>query len=382
MSEDIMTPRERFLKIARFQLPNAIYLSPYTDNPWRKTVERWVAEGAPPEILTDNVARYRYFGLDRIGMVQVEVNLLLTDTKGTAIPPVRPRFEPKVLEEDERSRVCINEGGIMIREFKDDPQKMPLWLDHPVKNRQDWEEYKKRLDPHHPERWLVKDWDAYAERLSKRDYPLGLDVGSFFGLLREFVGAENLLLLFYDDPQFVEDMMAQMEYLGYEVAQRVLRDVEVDFAFFWEDMAYKGGSMISPQMFREFMMPHYKKITGFLRSKGVDIIMVDSDGDINEIIPLWIESGVNGMWPLEVQAGVDAVEIRKKFGKECILWGNLDKRAMAEGTEAIKEEIDKKVPFLIAEGGYFPGPDHLIPPDVSLQNYMFYLEYLRSFDQS
>ena len=103
-------------------------------------------------------------------------------------------------------------------------------------------------------------------------------------------------------------------------------------------------------------MPYYKKITGFLRSKGVDIIMVDSDGDINEIIPLWIESGVNGMWPLEVQAGVDAVEIRKKFGKECILWGNIDKRAMAEGPEAIKEEIDKKVPFLIAEGGISPAP--------------------------
>jgi len=379
-----MTSRERFLKIARFQLPNAIYLSPYTQGVWHKTLERWVAEGAPQEILTDNVARYRYFELDRIGMVRVEASLIALGPKGGApfIPPVRPRFESRVLEEDERSRVRINEAGVTIREFKDDPERMPLWLDYPVKNRKDWDEYKKRLDPHHPERWLVKDWDSYADRLSKRDYPLGLDVGSFFGLLREVVGAEKLLLLFYDDPQFVEDMMVHMEYFSIQIVERVLKDIQVDFAFFWEDMAWKGGSMISPEMFREFMMPHYKRVTSLLRSQGVDIIMVDSDGDINELIPLWIESGVNGMWPLEVQAGVDAVEIRKKFGKECILWGNIDKKALAQGKEAIKEEIDKKVPFLISEGGYFPGPDHFIPEDVSLENFQFYLEYLRSLDQS
>jgi uroporphyrinogen decarboxylase len=377
-----MTPRERFLKIAHFQLPNAIYLSPYTQSVWYKTIKRWVAEGAPQEILTDNVARYNYFGLDRISMVRVEVNLQRMEPIGCTIPPVRPHFETRVLEEDDRYRVRINEGGITIREFKDDPEKMPMWLDYPVKNRRDWDEYKKRLDPHDPERWLVKDWDSYSERLSKRDYPLGLDVGSFFGLLREFVGAEKLLLMFYDDPQFVEDMMAHMEYFSIQIVERVLQDIQVDFAFFWEDMAWKGGSMISPQMFREYMMPHYKEVTSLLHSNGVDIIMVDSDGDINELIPLWIESGVNGMWPLEVQAGVNAVDIRKKFGKQCVLWGNIDKKALAQGKEAIKEEIDKKVPFLISQGGYFPGPDHLIPEDVSLENFHFYLEYLRSFDQS
>jgi uroporphyrinogen-III decarboxylase len=88
------------------------------------------------------------------------------------------------------------------------------------------------------------------------------------------------------------------------------------------------------------------------------------------------------MWPLEVQAGMDAVELRNKLGKKCILSGNIDKRALAQGKEAIKEEIDKKVPFLLSQGGYFPGPDHFVPEDVSLENFQFYLEYLRSFDRS
>ena len=116
-----MTPRERFLKICRFELPNAIYLTPYTQKPWHKAIEHWVAEGAPPEILTDNVARYRYFGLDRIAWVPVEVSYQPLGPSGGPpfIPPVRPRFESRVLEEDEKSRVRINEGGLTIREYKD-----------------------------------------------------------------------------------------------------------------------------------------------------------------------------------------------------------------------------------------------------------------------
>lgn len=376
-----MNARERFLKICRFQLPNAIYLPPYTHVAWHQTLERWVEEGAPPEILSNDVARYRYFGLDRLGMLHIEVNVQAIGPKGPPfIAPVRPRFESRMLEEDARSRVRLNEAGVTIREFKDNPEKMPLWLDYPVKTRQDWDEYKKRLDPHHPERW-PRDWNPLVEKLSKRDYPVGMEVGSFFGLLREFVGAERLLYMFYDNPQFVEEMMSHMEHFSTEIINRAFKDIIPDFAFFWEDMAWKGGSMISPQMFREFMMPHYKRVTGLLRSRGVDIIMVDSDGDINELIPLWIESGVSGMWPLEAQAGMNAVEVRKRHGKGCILWGNIDKKAMAKGKEAIKEEIDSKVPFLISQGGYLPGPDHFIPPDVSLESFKFYLECLRSFEK-
>jgi len=374
-----MTGRERFLKIARFELPNTFFLSTYNHAMWHKTLERWVEEGAPKEILSSTKARLGYFGFERIGMVHVEASFLTLGKTGGPpfIPPVRPRFELKVLEEDERTRVIIDEGGRKLRQYKDDPQRMPAWLDAPVKNRGDWDEYKKRLDPHHPERWLEPDWGAYAENLSQRDYPLGVDVGSFYGLLREWTGAERLMYLFYDDPELVCDMMAHMEYFSTEIIQRVLKDIQVDFAVFWEDIAWKGGPLISPKMFREFMMPHYKKVTELLHRKGVDIIFVDSDGDISELIPLWVESGVNGMYPLEVAAGMDAVKLRKQYGKQCILWGNIDKRALAKGKEAIKEELDRKTPFLLSQGGYFPGIDHFIPEDVSLENFQFYLDYLR-----
>jgi len=376
-----MTGRERFLKIARFEQPNDVYLSPFCHAVWQETLARWVAEGAPEAILHSNVPRYNYFGLERLGMVHAEASLLSNMPIGggpPGFPPVRPRFERKVVEEDERTRVIIDEGGVTLREFKDDFQSMPQWLDAPVKNRKDWQEYKKRLEPHTPERWLAEDWDAYAERLRERDYPLGADIGSFYGLIRTWVGTERFMYMFYDDPQLVHDMMEHMEYFYMEIAKKVLEKIELDFVIIFEDMAWKGGSFLSPKMFREFMLPHYKNLCGLLRSKGVDIIFVDSDGDISELIPLWLEGGVNGVFPLEVAAGMDAVQLRKKYGKELILWGNIDKRALIKGKDAIKEELDKKVPFLISQGGYFPGIDHLVPPDISLENFNFYIEYIRS----
>ena len=125
------------------------------------------------------------------------------------------------------------------------------------------------------------------------------------------------------------------------------------------------------------MMPRYKKMTDLLHSNGVDIIYMDSDGNLNELIPLWLEVGINYVWPLEVAAHNDAVGLRKKYGKNLILGGNIDKRALAKGKEAIREEVMSKVPFLLEQGGYFPTVDHNVPPDVTFENYCYYINTLR-----
>ena len=158
--------------------------------------------------------------------------------------------------------------------------------------------------------------------------------------------------------------------------KKVVRDVDLDFAYFWEDMAYKNGSLISPQMFREYLIPRYRSITQLLRDNGINIILVDSDGDTRQLIPLWIESGINGQYPLEATANMDAVRLREEY-PNFILIGNVDKRALAKNKEAIEEELSKKIPYLLSRGGYFPAIDHFVPPDVSFKNYMYYLECLR-----
>jgi uroporphyrinogen decarboxylase len=183
--------------------------------------------------------------------------------------------------------------------------------------------------------------------------------------------------MFYDDPGLIEDMMEHMLYFETEIIKRVIKDIKVDEADFWEDMSYKAGPFISPAMVRKFIMPRYKKITELLRSNGTDIIYVDSDGNIEQLIPLWLESGINYVWPLEQTAGNDPLAYRKKYGKDLILGGAIDKRALIKGKEAIKAEVMSKVPFLLKDGGYFPTVDHVVPPDVTFENYCYYINLLR-----
>ncbi|MDD4859109.1 MAG: uroporphyrinogen decarboxylase family protein [Dehalococcoidales bacterium] len=378
-------PRDRFLEIARFQRPNDLCLmTPVFNDFWAGTLETWVKQGAPEQILNGRF-RQEYLQMFHIRSL-AEVRTGFYPDSSYAIggrdvylnwtTPIVPRYEPKVLSEDERTVTLTNYGGQTARIFKDNPTKMPMFIDYPVKDRATWKEFQKRLDPDAADRFPA-DWQGYVQRMNSRPEPTMLFTGSFFGFLREWVGVEKLLYMFYDDPALIEEMMEQMCYLETECIKRILPDLRVDFVYFWEDMAFKTGPLISPAMFRKFMLPRYKRVTDLLRSRGVDVIFVDSDGNVESLIPLWIESGVNAIWPLECAAGMDAVAVRKKYGKDLILSGNIDKRALMQGKEAIRTEVMSKLPFLLKDGGYFPSLDHLVPPDVPWENFLCWLDTMR-----
>jgi uroporphyrinogen-III decarboxylase len=125
------------------------------------------------------------------------------------------------------------------------------------------------------------------------------------------------------------------------------------------------------------MLPSYKRLTGFLRKNGVDVIMIDTDGNPTALIPLLLEAGVNGLYPLEVTAGMDARVLRKEYGSDLLLVGNLDKRVLLKSREEIKREVESKVPLLAESSGYIPSLDHTVPPDVPYENYIYYLEVLK-----
>lgn len=374
--------KERFKAIARFERPGELSLPTFFNNFWRETLIDWVDKGAPEQLL-DSAYLGQYFGFDHVRRMREIVSGLgnaryeVGEVEAyMATPPIVPLFKPKVLDEDEHTLTIINQAGQTVRVFKNDPQKMPMYLDHPAKDWETWKEYKKRLDPNTPERWPA-DWDWYVDKMNNRDIPVCLDVGGFYGFLREWVGTERILYMFYDDPKLIEDMMDTVLNLELEVVRRTLKDIKVDFALFWEDMCFKTGPLISPDMFRRFMMPRYRQITDLLHRNGVDIIFVDSDGNCDKLIPLWLECGINGFWPLEVAAGNDAVALKKEYGNDIILAGNMDKRALIKGKEAIKEEVMSKLPFLLGKGGFFPSIDHLVPPDVPLENYQYWINTMR-----
>jgi uroporphyrinogen decarboxylase len=203
----------------------------------------------------------------------------------------------------------------------------------------------------------------------------------FFGFGRQLMGLENWLLAFYKAPDMVKDMEEFWVDFLIETARNVIETLrsDIDCVTIWEDMAYKNGPLLSLKYFREFILPSYKKLTAFLRKNNIDVILVDTDGDARLLIPLLLEGGVNGIYPLEVQAGMDAVALRKEYGKRLLLIGNIDKRAIAKGKDAIEREIKSKLPYLKEEGGYMPSLDHEVPPDIPYQNYMYYLEFISKF---
>jgi uroporphyrinogen decarboxylase len=189
---------------------------------------------------------------------------------------------------------------------------------------------------------------------------------------------ENLLLAYHDDPALIRAICDHhLDFLR-TVMERELQEVDFDFAFIWEDMAYKGGPLISPAMVREFMLPYYRELFDFLRSHGIRWILLDSDGDVSLLIPLFAEVGVDGLLPFEVAAGHDVRQVREQYPRLRIL-GGIDKRPLAAGREAIDEELAARLPAMFRQGGYLPSVDHHIPPNVSLDSFGYYLQRTREW---
>jgi len=357
-----LTHRERFLKTVRFDNPDRVPLWEfgYLDT----TIERWKSEGLPQAAgLKD------FFGLD-------SVRYFPKDSFFNILGPLPP-FNEEILEETEEYKIYIDGEGITKKDFKDKTEKsMPLFLKYPIESRKDWEIFKKRLDPYAPGRY-PQAWEAMKNAWKESDFSLTLFAGSFFGLLRNWIGVENFSVMFYDDPALVEEMIDYMTDFFIASTKQALDEVQFDHAHFWEDMAYKNGPLISPEMVEKFMVPGYKKVMKHLRSYGIDVFSVDCDGNIDELIPIWLEVGINGMLPCEVAAGMNVVDVRKKYGQDLWIAGGIDKRALSKGKKEIDDEVLGKLPFMLEKGGYIPTVDHEVPHDIPLANYMYYLEQVK-----
>jgi len=287
-----------------------------------------------------------------------------------------PRYEEETLAEDESYVTRRTDRGVVMRTPRSlDTMSMPEHLEYPVKTAADWETLKKRFDPADPER-LPPDWRERCERWG-REGPVLIFQGprspSLFGFVRELLGPGRTLYAFYDEPGLVHDMMETYTDFIMDLLPGVLDTAPLTSIFFWEDMCYRAGPLISPPMFRTFMLPRYRRITDLARRKGVDVIFVDSDGDVSQLIPLWLEAGINGVYPMEVAAGMDVARLRREYGKDLLMTGGIDKRVLARDRAAIEEELTAKMPVAEA-GGYIPHIDHAIPHDVPFENFAYYWE--------
>ncbi len=367
-----MDQRERYIKTLTFETPDKIPFSP--GGPRESTLARWRSEGLPEN------ADYMDAVFGELGIKKE--------------PPARganlgvdfrmiPWFEEKVLEHRDGHYIVRDWMGAVteisdrydytyIRNAKDFVTRK--WHSFPVKNREDWEDMRTRFLPDTKGRF-PEDFEERAKASRRSETPVGLSFNGPFWQLREFMGMENLCVAFLDEPDFVREMCVYWKDFVSAVLRKAFATARIDFLHISEDMAYKAHPMISPALAREFLMPAYVEWAEIARAAGCRIVDMDSDGFVDDLIPIWIESGINVCDPVEVAAHNDICEFRRKYGKKMAFRGGIDKRAIAAGGSAIEKEIARIAP--VAEsGGYIPGCDHGVPPDISWPNFLNYCKLL------
>jgi hypothetical protein len=367
-----MTARERFIATIKFEK---------TDRPfrweapavWPATIKKWHSQGLPADITCNNISDseiYSYYDMDKLVWLPIE--------GGWIGDPYYPFFEYKVLNDDGKHLVIQDTDGIIKKVLKEDPDtSMPAFLKFPVVSRKDYEDkIKWRLDYRASERF-PNNWDEFVKNNSVRDFPIGMFVIGPFGHIRNLFGDENLMYTFYDDPDFVHEIMSDWMkfYIGF--LTKTCADIVPDFIMIWEDMCYKSGPLISPDLYIEFMSPYLKQVISCAKSLGITGIVVDNDGDCSKMIPRYLECGANAFYPFEVQAGMDIVAIRKQYGDVFTIIGGLDKRTLVDSEADIRAELDKKLPFMLEQGGYIPMIDHSVPPNVTMDMFHYYIDYAR-----
>ncbi len=352
-----LTSRERLLRLVRHEpVDRGIF---WPEQFWAETLARWQQEGMPADwdfgFDFDNTRSLNALGIN-IGFC--------------------PPFDQEILADEGPTQVVRDEYGI-IKRVRKDQTGMPQFLKFPVHDRSDWAKIKQLLDPATPGRFPA-DWGIRVETLKRADDPISFTAGhltGFFGFLRELCG-DRLYYLFYDDPGLVHEILDFQAYRLTTFVRRISQDVRIDRQCFWEDMGYKAGPLIGPKLFEEFLLEPYARTIALSRQCGVQVFDVDSDGNVEQLIPLWLEAGVNMLHPFEVAAGMDVVKSQRAYGQRLVIRGNVDKRALAAGRQAIDREMER-IRSAYEAGGYIPHVDHAVPPDVSWDSFQYYLEKKR-----
>lgn len=350
-----MTDRERFNRQMHFQSVDRCFNREF--GYWDDNFEEWSI--FKDNGITNNAEADVFFNFDL--MPEIGGNIFLN-----------PYFPSKVVEDCENSQI-VQDGYGLLAEVKKHGSSIPHYIKSAIETPDDWKRVKE-------ERFRRDDPDRIVdiERLKKefpedRTYPLGVNCGSMIGCVRDLLTFEGLAYACFDYPDMVEDMVETMCVLVEDFLDQVLPHFQFDFASNWEDICFKNGPIVTPDFFKQVVVPRYKRIRKKLDQYGIDIWYSDCDGDVRPILPLFLEGGINCLFPYEVNSCTHPAELLKEYDGALHIMGGVDKMKLIAGKEEIKAYLETLVP-LVECGGYIPFVDHRCPPDVTEENYLYYLD--------
>lgn len=344
---------------------------------WNQTLEKWADEGHISRELAEQYAKEG----DNSEADRKVMSLLGFDFNWNSCfsfaADLFPLFEPELLEQTEDGHQIVRDPLGLIVKVKPDIVSIPSEIGTSLTGREAWEKlYLPRLK-YTRDRINFKALEALKD-VSDRDIPVGLFCGSYIGRVRDLLGVEHLSYLYADDEELFTEIIDTIADISYKAVKDILATgARFDYAHFWEDICFKNGPLVIPSVLREKVGPHYRRTTELLASYGIDIVSLDCDGCIDALVPIWLENGVNTMFPIEVgtwQASI--APWRAAYGRALRGVGGMDKRVFALDYAAVDAEIER-LATLVELGGYIPCPDHRIPPDAKWENVQYYCDRFR-----
>jgi len=328
---------------------------------WKELLDEWAEQGHISKEMAKGALRDG-------GDVQRQLDKIIGwdcnwyTTKGTK-NGLLPAFEQKTLEVlPDGSHRVLTELGV-IEKIKPGIVSIPSEDDYLLKDREAFETLYRPKMQYSPDRVNVEYYKTFNETRDM-EIPIGLHVGSVMGKIRDMATVMGMSYLIYDeDEDLFADIVDTYADMQYKCVEAVLETgAKFDFAHYWEDICFKNGPLLSPEIFNELCAKHYKKRNDLCHKYGIDIISLDCDGVTEELIPTWVENGVNVLFPIEIGTWGDQFEpARKKYGEGLLGVGGMDKTAFRKDKAAVDAELER-MKRLASMGGFIPCPDHRIMP--------------------
>ena len=338
-----------------------------------KVKRQMMVELFGPLIRLDEEWREQGATEDEINMVGFDWDYVpIVDCGGNT--GIMPAFERRVLEDTPEYTLSTDGYGRTVKLTKG-YASIPLPLDYPVKTMDDWLKIKHRFE--YSEDRINWAQVERAKQLQAEGTLVIAQMQGGFDLPRELMGEEGACIAYYEDPELMEDILATVGDTACKVLGKISEQLQIDCLCVHEDLAGKSGPLVGPSLVEEFIQPYYRRIWDMLSARGTKLFSMDSDGNMNPVIDAFLECGVNIMYPAEPAAGMDIVELRKKYGKRVAFKGGIDKHVLRRSKEEIRKELEYKMQPLMQEGGVCFGLDHRIPNGTPLENYKYYIDTAR-----
>ncbi len=359
-----MTNKERFLNHMYFKNVDRCFCM--ETGFWEEVFSQWPSLAAAH--VSSQAEASSFFGLDVLENFWGE--LIYANTF------LEPHYPNTVLRETEKALHMYNSYGVVIEKMKPEYGARSRMLRPSIATPEDWRRAKgERFILNDPKRDV--DLERCAKALSgKEESPLGLFCGSVVGFIAQMLTFEGMIYSCYDHPDMVEDMVETCCRLIERFLDQILPHFRFDIACFYENITCKNGPIIPLWFFCDVVIPRYKRIVAKLHQYGVQLISVGSDGDIRPLLPYLLEAGVNCLSPYEVNGCVRPDELLGQYPGALRIIGGVDKLVIAKGKTAIDRYLDV-IYKAVLTGGFIPHIDHDIPPSISEENFVYYLEKKR-----